>query len=70
MNKLFYLILTTFLMLSCGGNEKRYEDYDDKDFVEVQGIIIKVNKRYTFQNIIETDLFYVYNLQFDNPRSR
>jgi len=67
MNKLFFYGLL-FLIFSCNKSEKKkYEDYNEDDFVEVQGIVIKTVKKMNFQSYFEMDLYYIYNLGQDKP---
>lgn len=66
MKKLFFI----FYIVIVGCNEesiKRYEDYNEEDFIEVQGIIMRTVKKNNFQNFIETDIHYIYNLGQEKP---
>ena len=60
-----WIVITIFsiiiLTTSCG--KKRYEDYNEDDFVEVQGIITKVKRTSSaFDNARRVDIEFVYNL--------
>ncbi|APQ17991.1 hypothetical protein [Maribacter hydrothermalis] len=62
-----YIILL-FLIISCNKKEKLiYEDYNDEDFLPVQGIITKVFKKGAINNFIKKDLHFIYNLEKENP---
>ena len=66
----FIIVLISIFAGGCSEPaKKRYEDYNDEDFIEVQGIITRTNGRSTFQNRIITDIYYVYNLEFDKPNT-
>ncbi|OWW25456.1 hypothetical protein B4Q04_07505 [Zobellia sp. OII3] len=63
-----FLIISLILLFS-GCKEqsiKSYEDYNEEDFVEVQGLIIKVDKEFAYRNR-KVDVTYIYNLEQDKP---
>ena len=59
--KLILLFAIVFTLSSC--NEKKYEDYNEDDFIEVQGLITRIKKT---ANPIDSewnkDITYAYNL--------
>lgn len=63
-----FLIILLFLLLnSCKEQSKKtYEDYNEKDFIEVQGLIVKVEKEFAYQ-YRKVDITYIYNLDKDKP---
>ena len=68
MKKQNYLILLLFIALiySCG--EKKYEDYNENDFNEVQGVISKVKPSSNpFDSSRVTDIEYFYYLRKKEP---
>lgn len=66
MRKLFFIICLVFI--NCNESSvKRYEDYNEEDFIEVQGIVMRTVKKNNFQNFIETDIHYIYNLGHEKP---
>ncbi|HET8737168.1 MAG TPA: hypothetical protein VFM69_11265 [Pricia sp.] len=63
-----FLIISIFLLLT-GCKEqssKAYKDYNEGDFIEVQGLIIKVKKELAYQNR-KVDITYIYDLDKDKP---
>jgi len=65
--KIHFGIFIVFLIISCQEQQiKRYEDYNEEDFIEVQGLIIKVEKEFAYQNR-KVDVTYIYNLEHDKP---
>ena len=68
MKKAYFIISIILVFTGCNEPEKKsYEDYDEGDFIEVQGIITKTNARNTLQNHIVTDIHFIYNLNLDKP---
>lgn len=65
MKKLCF-ILTLLLIVGCNDGKKSYEDYIEEDFIEVQGIVTKVEKKHNHQNLI-VNISYIYNLGLDTP---
>ena len=63
--KPFGILLLVAVCLSC--DEKSYEDYDENDFIEVQGILIRTIRKNTFPNNVNADLYFIYNLDQDHP---
>lgn len=62
-------LIISFILFFLGCKEqsiKSYEDYNEEDFVEVQGLIIKVEKEFAYQNR-KVDVTYVYDLEKDKP---
>tara|TARA_R110002049_G_scaffold125135_1_gene280744 strand:- start:921 stop:1331 length:411 start_codon:yes stop_codon:yes gene_type:complete len=63
-----FLIIS--LIILCHGckeqSTKNYEDYNEEDFVEVQGLIIKVQKEFAYQNR-KVDVTYIYDLEKEKP---
>ena len=63
----FLIISLIILFLGCKEQStKSYEDYNEEDFVEVQGLIIKVKKEFAYQNR-KVDVTYIYDLEKDKP---
>ncbi len=63
------VLIISLIVLFHGCREKstkNFEDYNEEDFVEVQGLIIKVEKEFAYQNR-KVDVTYIYNLEKDNP---
>ena len=63
------LLIISLIILFQGCKEKstkNFEDYNEEDFVEVQGIIIKVETEFSYQNR-KVDVTYIYDLEKDNP---
>ena len=55
-----FFILSLFVLLSCN-SEKKYEDYNENDFYEVQGAVIKVyNTPSVFDSSSNKLMNYVY----------
>lgn len=55
-------------LLSCNTNVKKYEDYDENDFYEVQGIITKtVPSSNSFDSPRNKTIFYDYHLDMGVP---
>jgi len=62
-------LIISLIVLFHGCREKstkNFEDYNEEDFVEVQGLIIKVEKEFAYQNG-KVDITYIYDLEKDNP---
>ena len=56
------------MFLCCKGQTKKsYEDYDDGDFLEVQGIVVKTKRKTDFKNVIKSSIYFIYNLDKDTP---
>lgn len=65
MKKIFILF---FIITSCNQKYKlAYEDYNDEDFLPVQGIITKVYKKGAINNFIKKDIHFIYNLGKEKP---
>ncbi|PCE64895.1 hypothetical protein [Sediminicola luteus] len=60
------LLLTIGLISSCN-SEKTYEDYDEDDFVEVQGIITKCIPARTFRAYSGNNIYFLYHLDKEPP---
>jgi len=61
-------VLSCLIFLNCSENKKvKYEDFDEKDFIEVQGIITKTVGRKTFQNRASNDIYFIYYLNNEKP---
>ncbi|MDF4221919.1 hypothetical protein PXC01_10015 [Maribacter sp. M208] len=61
-------IIIFFVIISCNQKAKLdYEDYNDEDFLPVQGIITKVYKKGAINNFIKKDIHFIYNLEKENP---
>ncbi len=68
MNNLVKVVIALFLVTSCNYfSEKRYEDYDENDFIEVQGILVKSIRNTVYPDGFEADLYFIYNLDQDKP---
>ena len=66
---LIILILLSFGLSSCE-SEKRYSDYNESDFYEVQGFIESANPTSDpFDSPTEKDIRFKYFLDRDNPKS-
>lgn len=63
--KPLFVLLLVAVCISC--NEKSYEDYDENDFIEVQGILIRTIRENRFPDNIHADLYFIYNLEKENP---
>ncbi|WP_445385752.1 hypothetical protein ACT6NV_02825 [Robiginitalea sp. IMCC44478] len=64
----FTFIITLLFFAGCNSfSEKRYEDYDEKDFIEVQGILVKSFRNTVYPDGFEADLYFIYNLDKDKP---
>lgn len=62
-NCLFFIFL-----YSCGSVEKKYEDYKENEFYEVQGIITKIfNSSDLFDSPRVKTIFYDYHLELPVP---
>jgi len=62
-------LIISLIVLFHGCREKstkNFEDYNEEDFVEVQGLIIKVEKEFAYQNR-KVDVTYIYDLEKDYP---
>ncbi|MEK6152144.1 hypothetical protein WIW50_02735 [Flavobacteriaceae bacterium 3-367] len=55
------------LLFGCAESKKKYEDYNDTDFIEVQGIITKTKRKTDFKNVIKTSVYFIYNLDKERP---
>ena len=63
----FLIISLILLFHGCKEQSiKSYEDYNEEDFVEVQGLIVKVEKEFAYQNR-KVDVTYIYDLEKDKP---
>ena len=63
----FLIISLILLFQGCKEQSiKSYENYNEEDFVEVQGLIIKVEKEFAYQNR-KVDVTYIYDLEKDKP---
>ena len=66
--KIYFGVLIVFLVISCKElTIKRYENYNEDDFIEVQGIVTKTVGRKTLQNTARNDIYFVYNLNKERP---
>lgn len=62
------IIILFFIIVSCNQKDKlNYEDYNDEDFLPVQGIITKVYKKGAINNFIKKDVHFIYNLEKEKP---
>ncbi|MCX7549176.1 hypothetical protein OS188_14560 [Xanthomarina sp. F1114] len=62
------LLILTFGLFSCE-SEKKYSDYNEADFYEVQGIINSaIPTSNTFDNPIVKDIRFTYFLDYQNPK--
>ncbi|WP_156102172.1 hypothetical protein [Muricauda sp. MAR_2010_75] len=68
MNKIFIpIILVIVSTIGCQEqSKKQYEDYNEKDFTEVQGIVIRVEQEFAYQSR-KIDVTYIYNLDKEVP---
>ncbi|MCL6275437.1 hypothetical protein M3P19_15590 [Muricauda sp. 2012CJ35-5] len=63
-----WFVLLSLIFLCCEGQtKKKYEDYNDEDFSEVQGIIIKTTRKTDFKNVIKSSIHFIYNLDKERP---
>ncbi|RIV43027.1 hypothetical protein [Flagellimonas pelagia] len=67
MSKVPVFLFSILLMVSCGKPVKKYEDYDEDDFTEVQGIVIKVDRNYSYLKEDIRNVYYIYNLGKERP---
>ena len=68
MKRLYFIISLSVIVMGCNEQiQKKYEDYNEEDFIEVQGIITKTIKKYNYQNMVETDIYYIYDLGKEKP---
>ena len=68
MNTYLYLLLILLLCIGCNESaKKKYEDYNDKDFIEVQGILTRSFRKTKFPDRFESDIYFIYNLDKDKP---
>ena len=64
----FTLFTLLFLAFGCGNPAKKeYEDYNEDDFVEVQGILTRTFGKARFPDKFRTDIYFIYNLDKENP---
>lgn len=68
MKRLYFIIPLLFVVIGCNDDptKKRYEDYNEEDFIEVQGIVTKVEKKHGYQNLV-VNISYIYNLGQEKP---
>ena len=54
---------------SCSNREKRFEDYNEEDFILVQGIVTKITRTPIIRFVYyETNVHYIYDLDSDCPK--
>tara|TARA_R110002124_G_scaffold17532_3_gene73518 strand:- start:401033 stop:401410 length:378 start_codon:yes stop_codon:yes gene_type:complete len=57
-----------FLIISCSNTKKEYEDYNEDDFYEVQGIVTKIIPTSdVFDSPRNRDIYYDYYLWLSKP---
>jgi len=63
-----FLFISLIILFHCCKEQptKSYEDYNEEDFVEVQGLIIKVKREFAYQNR-KVDITYIYDLENEKP---
>lgn len=67
--KLFQILLLTLIFISCK-SEKKYSEYDEDDFYEVQGIITYANPDDNpFNNSSVKNIGFTYFLDRTNPKT-
>jgi hypothetical protein len=59
--------LALTILISPCNNEKSYEDYDEDDFVEVQGIITKCIPAKSFRAYSGNNIYFLYHLDKAPP---
>lgn len=67
MRNIIFIVCLVTSFIGCNESNKKYEDYNDDDFIEVQGIIIKTKRKVDFKNITKTSIFFIYNLDKKRP---
>lgn len=61
------IIVLSFNFINCADNKKKtFEDYNEEDFIEVQGLIINAEKEFSYQ-YREVDVVYIYDLEKEKP---
>nr|WP_299381222.1 hypothetical protein [Allomuricauda sp.] len=60
-------VLLALIFLCCKGQTKKYEDYNDENFIEVQGIVVKSKRQTDFKNVIKSSIYFIYNLNKERP---
>lgn len=69
-NKFVFIFLILAFFYSCGSGEKKYEDYNESDFYEVQGIVTETHSSSDpFDSSRIKTIFYDYHLEFNKPLS-
>lgn len=70
MKRLYFIVPLLLTLVAVGCNDeptkKKYEDYNEEDFVEVQGIVTKVEKQHGYQSLV-VNISYIYNLDQEKP---
>ncbi|MCX2839450.1 hypothetical protein OQ279_14965 [Salinimicrobium sp. MT39] len=62
------LLIILLVFIACEKKQKRYEDYNEKDFYEVQGIITEIRPTsYAFDSPRNRNIFYDYHLEMNPP---
>tara|TARA_R110002167_G_scaffold258239_2_gene464826 strand:+ start:759 stop:1166 length:408 start_codon:yes stop_codon:yes gene_type:complete len=68
--RILQIIILFLLLIGCKEQStKNYEDYDENDFIEVQGILIKSIRNTVYPDGFEADLYFIYNLDQDKPNT-
>ncbi|WP_437400073.1 hypothetical protein [Flagellimonas lutimaris] len=67
MRNIIFIVCLVTSFISCKESNKKFEDYNDDDFIEVQGIIIKTKRKVDFKNITKTSIYFIYNLDKERP---
>ena len=68
--KILQLTMLLFFIASCKGLGKpKYEDYNEEDFIAVQGIVYKVTRTPVVRLLYyEVNAYYIYNLDSEHPK--
>ncbi|WP_421813549.1 hypothetical protein [Flagellimonas sp.] len=67
MKKIIFIICFVASLIGCTESKKKFEDYNEENFIEVQGIIIKTKRKIDYKNIIKTSIHFIYNLEKERP---
>ncbi|MDF0708274.1 hypothetical protein [Flagellimonas okinawensis] len=67
MKKIIFILCFVVSLIGCSESKKKFEDYNDDDFIEVQGIIFKTKRKIDYKNISKTSIYFIYNLEKETP---
>ncbi|NER11807.1 hypothetical protein SAMN06265375_1251 [Muriicola jejuensis] len=67
-NTALVLILFFVSFISCDTQKKKgFEEYNEEDFIEVQGILTGSFRKTSFPNRFSSNIYFIYNLHQENP---